>query len=442
MNAPEKKSFGFKLKNFFTEEIWDIEKDNISKLSRLIRSQLQIIFLVIKGFVKDKCINNAASLAFATLFTIIPFFAMMFPILKIFDADKNIRSLIADKLAAGNQEVAGKIFSLIDSVNIKIIGFSGIIFLILVVILIISNVERTVNDIWGIKKSRNIFRKVTDFFSILVIVPIFVFISTGITAYLQSQQYVQQIMLLTYVDWLYRLLLSLSPYISVWIAFTFFYLFIPNTKVRLKPAIIAGFTAGTLWQLAHRAYIHFGFIMQKYDIIYGSLSKLPVFMLWIFYSWIIVLFGAEIAFAYQNIKTYRLENLNESISFAYLQQLALNIIISIAESFYYKKEPWSAERLSEKYSTSMRLVNEILYMLVDEGFLVEAATPSRSYIPAFDIEKMSVYDILHKLKHKTASDEKRLEKLFVNEKIKDLAQNSEAALKEAFGGITVKGLIA
>ena len=441
MSGQEKQTIYTRLKKFFTEDLWDIDKENHTGISKLIREQLQIIFLVIRGFVKDKCLDSASSLAFATLLTIVPLFAMMFPILKVFDAEHNIRSIIADKLAAGNQEVATKIFGLIDSINFKLLGFAGIIFFIFVVIVIISEVEHTINNIWGIKKSRNIFRKITDFFSILVIVPIFVFISTGITAYLQSQWYVQKIMSITYFSWFYELILRISPYFSVWIAFTFFYLFIPNTKVRFKPALIGGIIAGTLWQLAHWAYIHFGFITERYDLIYGSISKLPIFMLWIFYSWIIVLFGAEVAFAYQNLKTYKRENMGESVSYAYMQQLALNIIISIAESYHYNREPWNAQRLSEKYSTSMRLVNEVLFMLVDEGFLAEISTPTRAFVPAFDIENMSVYDIIHKLEYKSEDDEKRLERLLENEKIRDLIARSEQALRDTLGGITVKGLI-
>jgi membrane protein len=440
MNAPEKRSLYLRIRDFFTKEIWDIERENLTRFGKFIRGQLQIIFLVVRGFVKDKCINNASSLAFATLLTIIPLFAMMFPILKIFDAENKIRSIIADKFAAGNQEVAGKIFSLIESVNFKILGFAGIIFFIIVVVTIISKVEQTINDIWGIKKNRHILRKITDFFSILVIVPIFVFISTGITAYLKSQWYVQEIITLDYIDSLYNFLLSLSPYFSVWIAFTFFYLFIPNTKVKLKPAIIAGIVAGTLWQMAH-AYINFGYIIRRYDLIYGSLAKLPIFMLWIFYSWVIVLFGAEISFAYQNLKTYRLEILNRDVSFAYKKQLALNIIISIADSFHYKKEPWDAKMLSEKYSSSLRLVNDILFMLTAEGFLVEVYSPKRAYVPAFEIDKMSIYDIVHKLEYKTEDDKKLLDKLLVNDKLKELAVNSEATLKDSLKDVTVKALI-
>ncbi len=441
MNAPVSTSLYARIRDFFTKELWDIEKENLSKAGRFIRTQLQIIFLVIRGFIKDKCINNAASLAFATLLAIVPFLAMLFPILKIFDVQNKIRIIIADKLAAGNQEVANRIFALIDSINLKILGFAGIVFFVIVVILIISNVERKINDIWGIRRSRSLLRKFTDFFSILIIVPVFVFVSTGVTAYLQSQWFVRQILSWGYFYRLYAFLLRFSPYLSVWLALTIFYLFIPNTKVKLKPALIAGIVAGTLWQLAHWAYIHFSFITQRYNLVYGSASKLPIFMLWIFYSWIIVLFGAEIAFAYQNLKTYRLENLDSSVSLGYVQQLALNIVISISDAYYYKKELWSARMLSEKYLTSLRLVNEILFMLASEGFVMEASNPQGAYIPAFDIENMQIYDVIQKLTYKDTRNGRKMGKVLENDKVRRLLENAESALKDSLQGITVKELI-
>ncbi len=433
--------FYSRVREFFTKEIWEVEHDNLSKAGAFVHTQLQIFFLVMRGFVKDKCFSRAASLSYSTMLTIIPFFVLFFPILKVFKLEEQIKHFVATYLAAGNPGFAQEVFAITDNLSFENLGFKGLLFLLFVIIMIISNVEGDINDVWGIKKRRSVVRKFTDFFSILMIVPIFIFISSGLTAFIQNHEYFKELMSWSYVSPLYNILLKFLPFIFAWAAFTFFYLFIPNTKVRVRPAAIAGAIAGLMWQMAHWSFINFKSLTANYNLIYGTVAKLPIFMLWIFYSWVIVLLGSEVAFAYQNLKTYRLENQEKNYSFGYMQQLGLNIIISIADSFHYKKEPWSAEKLSEEFSASLRLVNEMLFMLQDEGFIAEISKPFRAYVPAFDIENMLVYDIIYKLKYPDSEDTSRMERLLLNDKIKKLVNSTDSALQGALKEVTVKTLI-
>ena len=168
----------------------------------------------------------------------------------------------------------------------------------------LSTVENSFNTIWGVKRSRSIFRKTSDYLSVLIVGPVLVAAAIAITASLENISFAQIILSQGIIK---QLIIHFVPFVSLWIAFTGVYIFMPNIRVKIQHALIGGVIAGTIWQIVQWVYINFGIGVAKYNAIYGGFAQFPLFLIWLYISWLIVLFGAEISFASQNVKTYTQE---------------------------------------------------------------------------------------------------------------------------------------
>jgi membrane protein len=228
--------------------------------------------------------------------------------------------------------------------------------------------------------------------------PLLMLAAISITTSLQSQSLVRWLMETTYLGDLLLFFFRLVPYVSVWLALFFLYIFIPNTKVRFRSALLGGVLAGTIWQLAQWGYLHFQVGVAKYNAIYGTLSLLPVFMVWIYTSWLIVLFGLEIVSAHQNIKTFRREYRTPQLSHAMKELLTLTILQDIATAFHFGCPAPVTEQLAEELDIPVRVVRELVTQLTETGYLVATAGDEPSYQPARELEQISVNEVLLSLK--------------------------------------------
>ena len=292
-----------RITNFILKDLWERELSGLSYLKKWAYNILKMGYMVVRGFITEKCQLRAFALTYVTLLAIVPFLAFIFSMSKAFGAFDAVRSLVLEK-AAVTQEIVTKIIDLASKTNLKTLGIVGLGFLIWTLIIVLGTIERSFNDIWGIKKSRNIFRKFTDYLGIILICPILALCTTAVNAFLSNSRLVNKMLGIEFIGVLVHQLLRLAPYLSMWLVFTFIYMFMPNTKVKSSSAVIGGIIGGTLWQLTQWIYIHFQVGVSRYSMIYGTFASIPVFLIWLYISWMIVLFGAEISFAFQNVRTY------------------------------------------------------------------------------------------------------------------------------------------
>ena len=244
----------------------------------------------------------------------------------------------------------------------------GVGFLVLTVTGLLSTIEAAFNDIWGVKKQRSYMRRMMAYWSLVTIGPLFVAVSIGATASLQSSQFVQAYIL---GNPMLKIALKLTPYLMTWILFTMLYSFMPNTRVRFRSALIGGVLAGTLWEFAKYGYTVYTASSVQYNAIYGSLGALPIFLIWLYLTWVIVLIGGEVSFADQNIKTYRDERRTAGISQEFKEFLALNIIAYICSQYDQEKGAVTASQIGNEFNIPIRLVREVLYNLYATAILLE-----------------------------------------------------------------------
>lgn len=387
------------VKSFFEERLWQLDLDEFSRLKRALYRQLRILYLVVNGFVENRCLLVASALTYTSLLSLVPLLALMFSILKGFGVQNQIEPILYDKLSGGSEEVISRIIQYIGRTNVKTLGALGVGGLVVTAIFVIGNIEKAFNRIWGVHRPRSLGRKFSDYLSVLLICPLLFVAALGLTSSVQSAALVQSIKELPGVSYLVLGLAILSPYFLNWIALTFVYAYLPNTAVPLRSAIFGGVIAGTMWQVAQWGYVHFQVGVAKYNAIYGAFAQLPIFLVWLYLGWIIVLFGAVISYAHQNIRTYRKDFGGGGVPYSVKEELGLKLLILIGKSFYSENDPWSADGLSNRLDVPVRLVNEMLHQHCQSGILIPASKQDEEvYLLARPPENLRVDEIIETMR--------------------------------------------
>ncbi len=401
-----------KIIRFITVDIWRIQIASFSRKKSILIRQLRIVILALRGFDEDKCFLRASSLTFYFLFSIVPVLAMVFGIAKGFGIETVLEEQIMEKFH-GQQEIMTKIIqfshTLLQQTRGGVIAGFGVILLIWTVIRVLSNIENSFNEIWGIRKSRSLGRKFSDYLAIVFICPILLVIPGSITVMVTGHLGVimQKVPVLSTLGPFVIALFRLAPYIVIWLLFSFIYRFMPNTKVTLKSAVLGGVVAGTIYQVVQWVYIAFQVGAARYGAIYGSFAAVPLLLAWIQMSWLIVLFGAEIAFAHQNVETYEFERDCLQISHSFKKLVSLRIAHLLVKNFSAGDGPLTSRDVSINLEVPIRLVNDILYELLESGVISEVKRGDKSdifYQPARDPEMLTVKYVVDALEGSGSSN--------------------------------------
>ncbi len=386
------------ISNFFKERLWQADLNDLSPLRRRLYHHLRIVYVAVKAFIDNHCLLLASALTYTTLLSLVPLLALMFSILKGLGVQNRLEPILLEKLSAGSEQVISQIVRYIDRTNVKTLGALGLVGLIVTAISVIGNIERALNKIWGVEKTRSLGRKFSDYLSILLTCPILIVAALGLTGSIQSATLVRAIPGATH---LVLLLAHLSSYLLLWTALTFVYGYLPNTRVALRSAIFGGIIAGTLWQFAQWAYVHSQIVAVKYNAIYGAFAQLPIFLVWLYLGWIIVLFGAAISFSHQNIKSYRKEPDSAEIHYSFKEELGLKLLMLIGRRFYAAGAgPCTAEELSANLNIPLRTARELLNQHCQAGILLPALSgPNEVYLLATAPENLPIDHVIEAMRN-------------------------------------------
>jgi membrane protein len=396
---------------FFKKDIWRMRSRDHSRGKSFVIRFVQTLALAVRGFHEKECKFKASALTFFSLLSIVPIIAVMFGIAKGFNLQEQVKLQLMSM--EGQKDVLEKVINyankLLENTNGGLIAGIGVALLLWSIISVLSSIEGAFNDIWGVVKPRSLGRKFSDYLSTMLLCPILLVISGGLTIFVSTQidTITAKFPMLQNLGLAFWFLLKLLPFVSIWVAFTFLFVFLPNTKVKLKSAIIGGIVAGTIFQIVQWVYIKFQFGVTNYNAIYGSFAALPLFLIWFQTSWLIVLFGAEVSFAHQNVETYEFEPDCLTVSHSFKTLLSLFLTQQIVGRFCRGEKPADASQLSQLLDIPVRLVRQILYDLTESGILSEAKKNGDSeiaYQPAIDVDKITVKFVIDRLEHRGSAD--------------------------------------
>ena len=427
--------------------IWHTPLSEIPKGKIVIIKQLRIIILAYRGFLAHKVQTSAASLTLYSLLSVIPIIAIAFAIAKGFGLDQNLEALLSQELQS-QQDILGWLLqnarSAIDATRGGYIAGVGVLILFWSVMSLLGQVENTFNHIWNIRNSRTWYRQFTDYLTIMLIAPVFVILSSSLTVFISTYltEFMSKAPILDYFKPLITFLVKFSPYFLVWVALTVFYLVMPNTEVKFVPAMISGIIVGTALQVLQYFYIDLQFGITKLNAIYGSFAAVPLFIIWLQYSWLTVLLGAELAFANQNISNYEFENEARGISAYHKKAVSLIIMNIVIKKFDAGEHPVTASDIATQLKVPVRLVRELLQDLKGVNLISEVSEnekKERFYQPALDISKITVSYVLSKIE-KHGVKHAFLDKNQDYEKVINMLEKFDSLIIESKSNILVKDL--
>jgi membrane protein len=427
--------------------IWNTSLSEISKRKSFILKQMRILVLAARGFLNDKVQLRASALTFYSLLSIIPIAAIVFAIAKGFDVDNNIKIIIQEKFqsqAANLNWLVNEAQTAIEKTSGGYMAGVGIIILFWSVMSLLTNIESSFNHIWQVRTSRPWHRKFTDYLTIMLIAPVFIILSISITLFISINlpDYMTNAPILDFFKPVISFLIKFAPYLLSWLALTILFIIMPNAKVKFIPALISGIIAGTLLQVIQWLYIDLQFGISKLGAIYGSFAAVPLFIIWMQSSWIVVLLGAEISFANQNVSRYELESEALNISAYQKRALMLMILHMIIRNFSLGEKPISASYIAANLKIPVRLARDILQDLSSANIvsIIHAnEEKERLYQPAIDINKLTVSFVFSRL------DKKGVEQIMVirnkdYEKIVSMLEKFDKLIAKSDANILIKDL--
>lgn len=384
------------LKQYISRELWQVRLVDQPKWRQVLLRQLQLWVLVGREFVADRCLLHAMALAFSTLLSLVPLLALMFAILKSFGVQNHLQPLLLEHLSAGSESVATAIITYINNTSVGQLGTIGLVALVLSVLSLISVIENAFNVIWGVQETRSIQQRFTGYFSVVTIGPVFVVAAISMTGSLKSQMVVRWLLDMALVGDLLIVLFNILPFVVMWLVFAGLYLFIPNTRVTPRAALLGGMFSGTLWQLSQWAYVDFQVGVARYNAIYGTLAALPIFMVWLYLAWAVVLLGLVVTYAIQNLQSVRRDLRGGRVSITGRTRVVLAVLLHLARCFQRGEPAPSAESIAAELKIPPRLLQVVLALLRRQGLVAELVGTDGAigFLPAREPDTMPITTVL------------------------------------------------
>lgn len=388
--------------------IWHTPLSEISRRKMLLIKQMRIVVIAARGFVNNKVMLEASALTFYSMLAVVPLAAIAFAVAKGFGLDQNLEDQLIKNFETQKEVLNWLLTNARNALDATKGGYMagvGVIVLLWSGMSLLDSIERSFNNIWEIKNSRPWFRKFTDYLTIMLIAPLFLILSGSITVFINTnlEKFLSESSILEGMKPFVSFLVKLIPFVLTWLVLTVLFIVMPNTKVKFKSALVAGILSGTLLQFLQWLYIDLQFGITRLNSIYGSFAAIPLFIVWIQMSWLVVLLGAELSFANQNISRYEYESEALNISYYHKKALTLMIISRIIKQFENGLPPLSAEVISSEISMPVRIVRDILQDLDSVGLVsavVKDDGKERLYQPAMNTENITVSFVLSKLEKK------------------------------------------
>lgn len=428
---------------FVKDEVWMIDTGTLSKQRRFGIVVLRVGQLVFRGFREDACPLHASALTFYTLLALVPFLAVVLLILKGFGAGADMEQRILESVAAMPdqfQEFVRDALAQVRNINYPAMGGIGLVILFWMVVQVLSRVEWSFNRVWGISASRPMLRKFSDYLSFLVVVPALMLASTAINTTLNSEAFVELMQArLGPAAFLYKRLLLLMPWLVTWVAFAFMYKFVPNTRVRVIPAIVSGIIGGSLWIGWQVLYIRLQYRVGRYNMIYGTFASVPIFLAWLFVSWEIVLLGAELAFAIQNFATFALEQRAQDAGVRSKFLLAVSILARAAGAILGKNAAFEIGAYAEEKLIPVRLLHDVVDQLHAAGLLSGLSDEPDSYVLTRAPETILIKDVWDVLARRGRAEP--FERSRMEPRVVALLEKADAGLDRSLKEISVRDLV-
>ena len=377
-------------------ELWAFYPEE-SILRRFVRSVAQLVVLTIRGFQADELLLRASALTYITALSVIPMLGVVIAILGVVGGDDALVAFAIDQLTTVAPEVRENVRDYAAKLDFRQFGTVGGAVVFGTAIFALRHLEQTMNDIWGVASHRSWARRFSDYLAVMVVAPVSTGVAVSLATTLQSGQVVSWLLEDPLFARIYGLGLAQVPVLVLFLGFTFLYWFFPNTQVRVGAAALGGLVAAVLFSTARMVYVEFQVGAATYQAVFGALSAVPLILAWLYACWAVLLLGAEVAFAMQNLAFARREMRTGEAGGAEQEAVALEVSVEIGRRFLAREEPPTAENLADQLDESVRLVRLVCETL-ENGELIRSVHTGddkhESFVPAAPLRSLTVGAVL------------------------------------------------
>lgn len=376
-------------------ERWLFAAPTGHRLRDRLRCLLQYLYALTRDLLGAQLNIHANGLVFATVLALAPLIILSLALLKAFGAQRELRPLVYEffqPMGSAAAEVTERVMSFADRVQVGLLGTVGLMLLFWTLLGALKRVEDSLNFVWHVEHPRSFMRRTAEYFALLVIAPLLIGALVGMAKLTSANSSVQMITHLPLLSVLARAVLTLTPVVLVSAVFTALYALIPNTRVRLLPALIGGLAAGIAWTAIGRMFTGFIQVSAHQIIVYAGFAILIAALVWIYFSWLILLLGAQLSFYVQNPSYLRIGLREPHLSNAESELLAFSVMYLVACGDRRPGVRWSINNLASELAIPGVAVARIVRALEGAGLLV---TEGRETLrPGRDAARIALHEIL------------------------------------------------
>lgn len=424
--------------------VWESDLSRLSRPRRWLVEGARLLHNLVRDLAAGQLTLRAMSLVYTTLLSLVPLLAVSFSVLKAFGVHNQLTPVLFNFLAPLGEngvELGLRIVSFVENMKVGVLGSLGLAMLIYTVVSLVQKIEDAFNYIWRIDRPRRFVRRFSDYMSVILIGPVLIFSALGITAAVMGTDIVQRLVAFEPIGALIEIASALLPYLLVCGAFTFIYIFIPNTKVHFMPAFAGGLIAGILWETSGWLFAAFVASSSNYTAIYSGFAVVIIFMIWLYLSWLIMLMGAQIAYYYQHPTLLRSRQGEAPPSNEARERLAIMLMLLIGYNYYYNRGLWTLERLAQEFAVAPLALQTMLGTLERRGFIAQSADDPPAYYPARDIETIRLRELVEAVRHADDKESDGFGDRPERQLVDEVMQRISGSIADALADQTVKDLV-
>jgi membrane protein len=425
------------------EKIWHTRAGSRPRAHATLVRFARLAMVLIRDLAQGQLTLRSMGLVYTTLLSIVPLLAISFSVLKAFGVYNQIRPALLtflEPLGDKGVEVTARIVQFIENINVGVLGSAGLALLVYTAVSLMQKIEESFNFIWHVQSQRGIGARFSRYLSAMLIGPVLVFAAIGITAAVTSVGVVHDALQIEAIGWVAMQAGRLVPYALVIGAFAFFYSFMPNTRVRIGPALVGALVGGILWQSAGWAFAQFVASSTQYSAIYSGFAILILFMLWLYLNWLILLFGASVAFYVQHPEYVMQKSGEPRLSNRMRERLALLIMSLIARHHIAGSAAWSAQMLAQTLKVPMRAIEQVLDALEARRILSSTGEDPPVWLPARDLATIGAKELLDAVRADGEDRQVSPEGPTGYKAVEELMQRFDDATEAALSNISVRDL--
>lgn len=423
--------------------VWDRDLKQVAWTHALGFHLLRVLYVMLRDLRDGQLTLRAMGLVYTTLLSAVPLLALALSVLKGFGVHNEFAPILRDFLSPmGEQgnEIADKILGFVENTRVGILSSVGVVLLLYTVLSVMQKIEDALNHIWHVREKRSFSRRFSDYLSVLLVGPVLVVASTGLSGAAMNNGIVGYLAQFEPLGMLIRFAVILVPLAMAIAAFTMIYIFIPNTKVQLPAALVGGCVAAILWKIAGWFFAVFVVSSGKYEAVYSAFASLIVFMLWLYTSWLILMIGASIAFYHQHPEFLAMQRERARLSGRVKEKLALLIMHRLALNAYTDGRASKLAELTQATGVASDLAGIVVESLDQSGFIVRTADRADTYLPGRPLDTTTVLDVIAAMRRDGEDKRSSYESLASVPAIELVDNKLSAAAETALARLTIKDI--